>query len=385
VEGNVSEYQYYEFVAVDRPLDADELAQVRTLSTRADITSSRFVNEYHWGNFRGSPRAMVESFYDGFLYLANWGTRELMFRLPTGVLKPATARKYCLTDSAKSWSKNGNTIIHLYREGDGDDEFDDDPHGLLGSIISVRSELAAGDHRLLYLAWLHSVAEGELDDDVMEPPVPANLGALSAGLRSVVDFIRLDRDLLDVAVKGSTRETTAAPSAATLQAWVAGLPAAEKDALIVKMMRGHAHIGAQLVRRFRDGAGPKDQHEDRRTVADLLDAAQNLREHRARVAAEERERRRRQHERDVATAFQRRLDALAADPEAAWAQVNTLIEAKKAREYDAAVALLTELSALARRDGDLDRFRKRANELATTYAGRPALLERLRRAGLPTG
>lgn len=380
----MSEYQYYEFVAVDRPLDADQLAQVRALSTRADITATRFVNEYHWGNFRGSPRAMVESYYDGFLYLANWATRELMIRLPTGVLKPATAGEYCLTDSARSWSRNGHTIIHVYREGDGDDEFDDDPHGLLGSIISVRSELAAGDHRLLYLAWLHSVAEGELDDDVIEPPVPANLGTLSAGLRSFVDFIRLDRDLLDVAVEGSPQATTTKPSAAKVQAWVAGLPEAEKDALIVRVMRGDLRVGTQLMRRFHDGPGPKAQRTDRRTIADLLEAAQNLRENRARLAAEERERQAQQRERDAATAFQRRLDTLARDPEAAWAQVTSLIEAKKAKEYDAAVTLLTELSALARRDEDLDRFRKRAKEVATTYAGRPALLDRLRRAGLPT-
>jgi hypothetical protein len=52
--------------------------------------------------------------------------------------------------------------------------FDEDGHGLLGSIISIRAELASGDPRPLYLAWLHSVAEGELDDDEVEPPVPAS-------------------------------------------------------------------------------------------------------------------------------------------------------------------------------------------------------------------
>jgi hypothetical protein len=44
----VSEYQYYEFLAIDRPLDEDERAEVRSLSTRARITATSFVNEYHW-------------------------------------------------------------------------------------------------------------------------------------------------------------------------------------------------------------------------------------------------------------------------------------------------------------------------------------------------
>jgi hypothetical protein len=36
----VSEYQYYEFIAVDRPLDDDEQAEMRSMSTRAEITAT---------------------------------------------------------------------------------------------------------------------------------------------------------------------------------------------------------------------------------------------------------------------------------------------------------------------------------------------------------
>ena len=52
----MSEYQYYEFQAVDRPLsDADRQA-LRGLSTRARITATSFTNEYHWGDFKGESR-----------------------------------------------------------------------------------------------------------------------------------------------------------------------------------------------------------------------------------------------------------------------------------------------------------------------------------------
>jgi hypothetical protein len=60
----MSEYQYYEFLAVDRPLDERQQAEVRALSTRARITATSFTNEYHWGNFRGDPRTMLERYYD---------------------------------------------------------------------------------------------------------------------------------------------------------------------------------------------------------------------------------------------------------------------------------------------------------------------------------
>src|SRR5947209_7352629 len=64
----MSEYQYYEFQAVDRPLSKREMAELRALSTRATITPTRFVNFYNWGNFRGNPAALMEEYFDAFVY-----------------------------------------------------------------------------------------------------------------------------------------------------------------------------------------------------------------------------------------------------------------------------------------------------------------------------
>jgi hypothetical protein len=51
----VSEYQYYEFVAVDRPLTVAQQSELRALSTRARITPSSFVNDYQWGDLKVTP------------------------------------------------------------------------------------------------------------------------------------------------------------------------------------------------------------------------------------------------------------------------------------------------------------------------------------------
>ncbi len=42
----------------------------------------------------------MERYFDAFLYLANWGTRRLMFRLPRALLDAEVARRYCHTDAA---------------------------------------------------------------------------------------------------------------------------------------------------------------------------------------------------------------------------------------------------------------------------------------------
>jgi hypothetical protein len=41
----MSEYQYYEFVAIDKPLTREEMAELRSRSSRATITATSFVNE----------------------------------------------------------------------------------------------------------------------------------------------------------------------------------------------------------------------------------------------------------------------------------------------------------------------------------------------------
>jgi hypothetical protein len=37
-EKTVSEYQYYEFQAIDRPLTKDQIQELRSISSRAEIT-----------------------------------------------------------------------------------------------------------------------------------------------------------------------------------------------------------------------------------------------------------------------------------------------------------------------------------------------------------
>ncbi len=41
----VSEYQYYKFQAIDRPLTEKQMEELRSYSTRATITRTSFVND----------------------------------------------------------------------------------------------------------------------------------------------------------------------------------------------------------------------------------------------------------------------------------------------------------------------------------------------------
>src|SRR3546814_2015907 len=78
----MSEYQYYAFQAVDRPLSPGQQETLRAISSRGRITATSFVNSYQWGDFKGDPAMLMAEMFDLHLYFANWGTRRFAMRLP---------------------------------------------------------------------------------------------------------------------------------------------------------------------------------------------------------------------------------------------------------------------------------------------------------------
>ena len=232
----MSEYQYYEFQALDKPLTKQQQKELRSLSSRAEITATSFVNEYNYGDFRGEPQKLMERYFDAFCYLANWGTRRLMFRLPKTVLDAQTARRYCHSDAASVTETADHVIIDLCLERDPDDEWLEGS-GLLAGMVQARSDLAAGDLRLLYLAWLLGIQRADEEDedfeDETEPPVPAGLGELSAPLEAIAEFLEIYEDLLAVAAEAGPQAGESQPGA--LAAWVLTLPVTEKDTLLTML------------------------------------------------------------------------------------------------------------------------------------------------------
>ena len=117
----MSEYQYYEFQAIDRPLTDREMSTLRNYSSRATITSTRFVNRYTYGSFKGNASEWMDKYFDAFLSLANWGTHELMLRLSRGALDLETAQRYLLGDVASTRTKGDTVILSFLSEQEGGD------------------------------------------------------------------------------------------------------------------------------------------------------------------------------------------------------------------------------------------------------------------------
>ena len=83
----MSEFQYYEFQTVDRPLTQQEIEEVQKLSSRASVTKNGAIFIYNFGDFRGNSDDVLAKYFDAFLYISNFGIKTLGFRLPTRFLR----------------------------------------------------------------------------------------------------------------------------------------------------------------------------------------------------------------------------------------------------------------------------------------------------------
>lgn len=383
----MSEYQYYEFQAVDRPLTGREMQTLRACSTRATITPTRFVNEYHWGGFKGNSTQWMEKYFDAYVHVANWGTRELMLRLPRRLLPLDVARRYLRPDSHSARLKGEHVILSFATGNDGGGDWDgtDDGSGWLASLLPLRADIAEGDHRALYLVWLRSIQDRcDVSEPAAEPPVPTGLAELTDALRALIDFLHIDEDLVAAAAAGSP-PTSSRNSPADLADWIAAMPESEKTALLVRFASEEKVLPrAEVLHGFRAASAEASQPATR-SVTDLLDAAEAHRKERRRKEAARVARQRARREREAAAARSRHLDEVARIEPATWCQVDRLIAAKQPARYEQAVALLLDLRDVAARSSRTSEFAERIRALEVEHSRKPSLLGRLRRADLVGG
>jgi hypothetical protein len=371
----MSEYQYYEFQAIDRPLTPEEQAEVGSLSSRTHPTPTHAVFTYSYSDFRGDPIRVLAAYYDAMLYMANWGSRRLAFRLPRSVIHPDRLAPYCIGDLVSTSTHGDHVILDInFYEIDMGDWIEGE--GWLPALAPLRRDLLRSDFRALYLIWLKAAlleVEYEIEVDALEPPVPAGLRDLSAPLRDFVDFFAIDDDQLAVAAEASPRATpTAEPD---LEALIPKLSEEERNAFLLRVAQGEPNVDLQLVRRLEDLAGEGQASHTaaapRRTVGALLQAVEDQ-------ARQRKERKRKKAEK----ARLQRLDELARAEPHLWEDVLSLIEETKGKAYDEAVKILVELRSLAEHQAEQARFGERVRHIAEQYSNRPALQRRLRWAGL---
>jgi len=372
----MSEYQYYEFQAIDRPLSEADRQALRALSTRARVTTTSFTNHYEWGDFKGDPKELVERWFDLHLYLANWGTRRLMMRVPQRLLDRSKLDPFlCAVDWVEIWPSGENLIVDICRdEVEPDYEAWDDGSGRLAALAPLRADVLSGDLRLFYLLWLTAVAEDLLPDDAPEP-LPG-IGPLSGALEAFADFFDIDADLVAAAAERGAGD--AEPSAEAARAMLAAIPEGEKTALLLRLVEGNPHVTAELKARISNR--PAAEACARRTAGELRKRAEEVAEARERAEAERHEAERHRQAVAAEKARRARLDAVRRRGQSVWREIEAEIERRNVAGYDRAAALLADLNDIAADEGTLADYARRLDAIRGRHARKGKFIARLDRS-----
>ncbi len=374
----MSEYQYYEFRTTDRTLTAAEISELRQLSSRAEITSTSFINSYSYGDFRGNPDRLMERYFDLFVYVANWGTQHLMVRLPVRGIDIPTLEAYA-GGGFSWWVKDEFAILSFQHSDDGGGEWEQGERWM-PDLAPIRDELLNGDLRPLYLGWLAGV-EGGIDCDVapdeVEPPVPSGLSRLTVAQSGLVEFLRIDADLLKVAAERSEENADTAPTQEQLALWLKSRSAVERDLWLFDLLGDSGPATrSEVLLQFRQSLRKNSSaavHEStpRRTCEELQSAAEESRQCALQQSAE-----------NAAKLRNTQLDELARNIDSAWREVQQTLEAKKPALYDLATKTLKDLRDLAERDGQMEPFQDRLRELVRRHKTKTAFIGKLQQTGL---
>lgn len=383
----MSEYQYYEFAAIDRPLGRAEMAELRAVSSRAQISPSGFVNHYEWGDLKADPADWMRRHFDVFVYTACWCSCRLALRVPLDVFCRAELDAFAVRHALDFDKTGAHWIIHWsLHESENYDRFGmDDGRGWMQRLLPLRDELLRGDLRPLYLGWL--AGAGELPDDEAEPEVPAGLSALSPAQRALAEFLEIDPDRLAAAAAGSAPvPQTTEGDGGRLDVWLQTWPREAMLDVLKLLAQGRGqeaerHVRGRHAAWLKAQRLPAESGARRRRVAELNKRAESLalvrQEHEAQERAKEEAKRRREREEE--------LRCLMAEVDQRWEAINAQARRGTALGYEYAVRALTDLAEAYALTSTPQEFERALRRFLVPHAKRGALLRRLTAAGLWSG
>lgn len=373
----MSEYQYYEFVALDGPISDEGMTYARGCSSRAEVSRVHWRNVYNFGGFSGSVERLLQ-YYDAHFYIANWGTVRFALSFPEGVLDPEAIEPYMrgheqYEDTLTAASNGTRTIVWWERNEDGGWGWTEGD-GTISRLSGIREELMRGDYRALFLGWLADFRPDEWrdprDSAVLVPPIPSGLDCLTPALQTLIEHFPVDQDALTVA---AGKATGGMPKRTPISHVVDRLSAADKKALLVRVAEGDgSRVMSELNRLTYPSMKPVAGEE--LTCVDFAARPIKVREARlkkeARAAAAKRRR--------EAAARKRHLENVLDRADAIWAGLNPLMEEKKASAYDSVAAHLEELREAYERAGRSVDFQNKLVAFREAYSRRPAMMRRIR-------
>jgi len=146
----MSEYQYYEFCSLTKPLAKEAREVMRSLSSRANISTHSASYVYNYSDFRGDPKQLLVKFFDVYFYINNWGIITFMFKYPVNEINTDEIKEYVKKHLISCEKIKDHIVVSITIENE-DDLGWVEGEELLPDLLPLYDELKARDYRLLKL------------------------------------------------------------------------------------------------------------------------------------------------------------------------------------------------------------------------------------------
>jgi len=387
----MSEYQYYEFRTVEQQLTNQQKTELREISSRAQITSSSFVNEYTYGDLKAEEIDLMTEYFDLGFYIANWGQVRLYIKIPQGLISEHILHQFEWDDVIDHETRNGQLIITLSMpENEEYFGYIDDAYEHLDQLSAIREKLINGDYRSLQIAWF-ALFSINGTDEFEEIPI-FKQGDINSNFHHLTSAQKFLADLLLVKPQWLTLMRQRAPEHAdgnikktdtqtNKENWITQLPKSEKDNLLLMLLTGKAtQAQHQLQNQYNKSnrqAEPQVLHLSMDELHQIYQAASNiyaqeqqaLEKHQALVAQQKHN----EYLNDIyKNAFRH------------WNLATFHADKKTAAGYAEATTLFNDLHNAYLLNNNQVKFQKKFSEFIATNANKPSLIKRLKQRGLLT-
>ena len=338
----MSEYQFYEFRAINKPLSKKDKAEIGSWSSRTNPSNTEAIFTYSYGSFPKDVITVMEKYFDAMFYIANWGTIRLVFKFPKALLKLDPIKQYCTEDGLKIIEKPDCILLDIAFSEEGGGVWTEG-EGWLSSLISLRDDILNEDYRCLYLNWLQNniiAIEEEWANSEPgnhEPQVPDRLNDMNDALQDFIEIFEINKDCITAAAENSKLQNPEIPT--DLALYIDKLPENDKQDYLKRLLNDEPLLNIKLktrLKEFLDTNKTSIEDAPRRTIGEIMQRVKEIKRERKNKAKIERE------EKQL-----KKLKILEGQEIEMWAKVQQLISEKNAKAYDEVILLLKDLKELS--------------------------------------
>ncbi len=368
----MSEFQYYEFHAVDKPLNSEDLESVRGMSSRVQLSSRKAVFTYSYSDFRYDEEEVLINYFDFMFYIANWGSKRIMMKFPADLVDYEFLRKYRISvissyaQDIRIFKKSEFVILDIsFSEEDGLGWIEEDNYG--EEFLNIRDEIMRGDYQSLFVMWLRFLEdlyksdEFEFDYSFDASLIPPNLLPLNASGRAAQEFCLVSQDWLDVMQLYSKQEE----GETDFEDRIFRMPKDRMAQYLQMILRDEPNLKARLVKELGDKKANKGEDEQIR-LAEIGEKAAVVEQSRRKVEQQEK-----------AQQELKKMNDILQNEDKIKQEIIENIELGNSKYYKIAVSKLQELKSMNEYFNTQSDFNTFLNQITSEYSRKSSFIRML--------